>query len=93
MHGVSGQLNVFVLDVDSVVTSYGEHNRLCVFLPRGGEVYIREDLHGLPESTEAQRRTVALKDQSVDLRRMTYVGGERWESRAGESIDHTYRIN
>lgn len=60
-HGVEGHVNVYVLDQESEITSYGKHNRLIVFFDRmSGCVEIREDiLHGLPDSTEADRQRVA----------------------------------
>lgn len=60
-HNMPGQLNGYVLDIDSSITSYGKHNRLLVGRGTGQEqnlVTIREDKRGFPLSTEKDRRKV-----------------------------------
>jgi len=62
----NGHLNVLVNDHDSVVTVFGQHDRVVCFQPQGNELYMRVDLKwdlGMP--TEAQMLTVARKDQDV----------------------------
>lgn len=101
MHGVPGQLNAFVLDVDSIVTGYGAHNRLVVMGPALGSgerlVYIREDLRGLPLSTDAQRRTVAghpAERMHPHGKHLTHVSTSAlYEGRNGQCIDHVYAWN
>lgn len=60
-HGQPGHLNVFVLDQESEVTSFGKHNRLVVGREvDSGEIVVREDIkHGLSMSTEEDRQRVA----------------------------------
>lgn len=61
-HGIPGQLNIYVLDRESDITSFGRHNRLLVSEEiRTGLIHIREDDIGLPESTEIDRMRVACK--------------------------------
>lgn len=58
-HGVSGQFNIFVLDRESDVTGYGEHNRLVVFgNPDNIQITLRGDSIGLPSASEKQRQKV-----------------------------------
>jgi hypothetical protein len=100
-HSVPGQLNVYVLDVDSVVTGYGAHNRLVVMGPALGSgerlIYIREDLRGLPNSTDAQRRAVAnhpAERMHPHGKRLTHVSTSApYDGRNGQSIDHVYAWN
>jgi hypothetical protein len=93
-HGIPGQLNVYVTDVDSDVTGFGLHNRIVVL---GGKVDIiaREDLRGLPLSTDAQRRKVLDGWQRQHPRdtQLGYRGSTRYAVATGESIDHCYQIN
>lgn len=98
-HGVEGQLNRLVLDVDSEVTGFGTHNRLVVFGDLdGSQVFVREDVSddpALPLSTEWQRLSVAhhpshrLHPAGTTLE---HVSSEPWTSPMGKSIDHTYRV-
>lgn len=54
--GVPGQINVYVLDVESDITTFGNHNRLLVFHnSESNQVEIREDEIGLPSSAEEDR--------------------------------------
>lgn len=95
-HGVPGQLNVLVLDVDSEVTSFGRHNRLCVGRDVAtGKLVIREDLRDLPLSTEADRRRVALHpNRRVHPRgtRLVHESSEPYTGNLGECIEHTYLV-
>lgn len=97
-HGVPGQLNVYVLDVDSEVTGYGRHNRLVVFGSLPGEparITIREDVRGLPMSTDQDRRKVANHPGHRlhgNRARLTYVGSEPYDIPSfGPAIEHVYR--
>ena len=101
-HGVPGQLNALVLDVDSEVTSYGRHNRLVVFGPSitqpvEGErnvVTVREDVRpGLPMSTEEDRRRVASGFQRMHPKgtRLVHQSSEPYDGRLGPCVEHTYR--
>lgn len=84
-HGIPGQLNEYVPDVESYRTGYGAHNRIVTGLA-GGSVYIREDRRGLPDSTEAQRLAVLREEWpgiKVHLR-------ERVESDDGKTIYYDY---
>jgi len=92
-YGVPGQINIYVLDVDSEITSYGKHNRLLVFLDRASnQIEIREDNRGLPASTEAYRRKIANGDQRMHPKntRLTYLRSEQSDSQ--KSIWHYYAI-
>lgn len=100
-HNVPGQLNVLVLDVDSEVTNHGRHNRLVVFRGVDDEadiITVREDLRGLPMSTEADRRKMALHPHHrlhAKGQRLVYVESSGVYNEAfgpGGSIDHTYRL-
>jgi len=96
-HNVAGQVNVYVLDVDSDITGKGRHNRLLVFRGTNDEghiVTIREDLRGLPLSSDADRRKVSNGWQRMHPvgSRLEYVGSEQYTNRLGESIEHTYTI-
>ena len=94
-HGVPYQLNVEILDVDSEVTCYGKHNRLLVFGDGPLRVTIREDIRGLPMSTEADRQTMAKhpahrmhgRDETLE-----HVASVEYTSPLGRSIEHTYRV-
>jgi len=98
-HGQHGHLNVFVLDQNSEVTSFGKHNRLVVGREvESGEIVVREDIkHGLPMSTEADRQRVArgyqrMHPKGTSLKLISsseryWSGGRSWES-----IDHRYLI-
>lgn len=85
-HGVPGQLNICVLDTDSDVTDYGRHNRLIVMGDLGPgdkvvSVTIREDLRGLPLSTEEDRMRVAMgwQRQHPQRTRLVFKGKEEEE--------------
>jgi hypothetical protein len=84
-HGIPGQLNVLVPDVESYRTSYGAHNRIVVGLA-GRSVYMREDRRGLPDSTEAQRLAVLREDWPG----MRVVLRSRTESEDGRTIEYEY---
>lgn len=59
LHGVPGQLNGYVLDIESDITGYGKHNRLLVSgHPDGRQITVREDRRGLPNSEECDRQKV-----------------------------------
>lgn len=97
-HGVPGQLNVYVLDVDSEVTSFGKHNRLVVFRGTGDEsdlLYLREDVRGRPMTTETDRRRIArhphhrLHGRRV---RLTHLSSTPYDGRLGPCVEHLYRI-
>jgi hypothetical protein len=97
-HGVEGQINIFVLDKDSDITGYGKHNRLLVFRGTGKDgftITVREDIRGLPLSTEDDRRAVLMGWQRMHPRgqRLDYVSSVRYDAYdAWESIEHTYQI-
>lgn len=93
-HGVPGQVNIYVLDVDSEITGYGAHNPLLVFLD-GTSIDIREDLRGLPLSTDKQRRAVANGRRRMHPRRtrLEFVSSsEPYGPPDRQSIEHVYRI-
>lgn len=52
-------INTKVKDIDSYITGKGKHNRLIVS-KRGNEIFVREDLIGLPLATKSQQREVIL---------------------------------
>lgn len=93
-HGVPGQVNICVLDVDSEITSCGKHNRLLVFLDRTtNQIEIREDVIGLPMSTEKDRIKVAnLWGQRMHPKgyRLIHLRSEQSDSLA--SVWHYYAI-
>lgn len=93
-HGVSGQLNTHVLDVDSDVTGYGKHNRLVVFFDRqSNQIEIREDEIGLPLSSEEDRRKVAnlaTHRHHPKSTRLIFLRSE--QSHSSKSIWHLYAI-
>jgi hypothetical protein len=51
LHGMPGQLNVFVADANSDVTDCGRYNRVVV-LGGTSSITARGDIRGLPLSTE-----------------------------------------
>lgn len=68
-HGERGHLNVLTRDHDSVVTSYGKHDRVVAFLPGPVELYIRVDHKWkLGAPSLAQVLTVARNDQGISGR-------------------------
>ena len=90
-HGVPGQCNIYTLDVDSEITSFGKHNRLLVFGNRDGTVTIREDLReDLPLSTEVDRQRAAKGYQRIHPRfsRLHPIGTDTGE----RAIEHHYQI-
>jgi hypothetical protein len=93
-HGVPGQINTFILDVDSEITSFGKHNRLLVFLdPQTGHIEIREDDIGLPSSSEEDRRKVANSSSQRMHPKSTKLSFLRSElSHSSTSIWHFYAI-
>lgn len=97
-HGVPGQLNVCVLDVESEVTNYGKHNRLVVFRGTGVEsqfIYIREDIRDLPESTELDRMRIARHlwhRLHPAGSRLKHMSSERYGGILGPAIEHQYEI-
>ena len=87
-HGERGHLNIFTRDHDSVVTNYGQHDRVVAFLPGPVELYIRIDHHwNLGEPTHAQILDVARKDQGVKGR-WTFARADRWDD--GSSTDYFF---
>lgn len=90
-HGAPDQMNIYVLDIESEITGYGKHNRLTVFGDTWGEfVSIREDVRGLPISTEEDRMKVATgkQRQHPTGTRLTLVHRED----DGDAIWYQYRI-
>lgn len=88
---IAGQLNIYVLDIDSDHTGFGKHNRLVVFgNPKQHRVEIREDLRGLPLSTEHDRQKFARgwTRQHPRNRRLRYI--ESIPDVRGRSIEHVY---
>lgn len=94
-HGVPGQINVCVLDVDSGITSHGKHNRLLVFMDRqSGQIEIREDDIGLPWSTEKDRRRVACRTYQRMHPKNTRLNYQKSEqSPNGKNVWHFYEID
>lgn len=65
-HGEKGHVNVFIRDHDSVITAYGQHDRVVAFLPDAEGLYARVDHEwNLGRPTADQVLTVARKDQGV----------------------------
>lgn len=68
-----GDFNIYTKDIDSVVTGFGRHQRVCAFLPQcepefNGDLmlYCRVDrVNGLPDPTTQEILAVARKDQGV----------------------------
>lgn len=88
-HGERGHINIFTRDHDSVITSYGKHDRVVAFLPQGNELYIRVDHHWqLGEPTHAQILGVARKDQDIKGR-WTFDRADRWDD--GSSTDYFFK--
>lgn len=87
-HGERGHLNVLTRDHDSVVTSYGKHDRVVAFLPGPVEFYIRVDHKwDLGAPSLAQILTVARKSQGISGRWTL----DRTESRPdGSSTDYFF---
>ena len=94
-HGISGQINVCVLDVDSDITSFGKHNRLLVFKDcKSGQIEIREDNIGLPFSTEKDRRRVANQTyQRLHPKHTKLVFLRSEQDASTKSVWHYYKIN
>lgn len=100
-HGEPHQLNHYVRDVDSDVTDYGRHNRLVVFGPSVTQpdpdgrnvVTIREDVHGLPMSTEEDRLRAANGWQRMHpaRTRLVHESSTPYTGNLGECIEHVYR--
>jgi hypothetical protein len=61
-HGVPGQVNIFTLDKNSSITSFGKHNRLLVFGEVNGNVSIREDLNTGPKLSNWEDRAKVASD-------------------------------
>lgn len=95
LHGVPGQINVLVLDVDSDITSKGKHNRLLVFLDRqSGQIEIREDDIGLPWSTEKDcRRVACLTYQRMHPKNTRLIYQKSEQSPNGKNVWRFYEIN
>lgn len=88
-HGVAGQVNIYTLDKDSVITAHGQHARVVAFLPSYDRdypqfstvLYCRVDIRdGLREPTPAEVLTVARKDQNVKGKWTLHERNE-WETR------------
>lgn len=87
-HGEAGHLNIYTRDHDSVVTGYGQHDRVVAFLPQGNALYIRVDhLWKLERPTPEQVLTVARKDQGV-TGRWVLDRAEPWDD--GSSTDYHF---
>lgn len=92
-HGVPGQINVCVLDKESEITGFGKHNRLLVFGSLNEPVVtVREDIKGLPLSTEVDRKKVLCGWQRLHPRGKTLVlvSSVEYQSGLGQAIEHTY---
>lgn len=90
-HGLSGQINAYIRDIDSDITGFGKHNRLIVFGDlEGKSVTIREDLRGLPMSTERDRRKIVngWVRQHPRGSKLVYVTSEGF----GNSVFHEYLV-
>jgi hypothetical protein len=62
----TGHINIHKRDHDSVITGYGQHDRVVAFQPSTEGLYCRVDHKwGLGEPTVDQILTVARKDQGV----------------------------
>lgn len=65
-HGEAGHVNVLVRDHDSVITGYGQHDRVMAFLPDASGCYVRIDHKwnlGMP--TPKQILKVMREDQGI----------------------------
>lgn len=96
-HGQSGHANIYVLDQDSEITGFGRHCRLLVSKNvASGVICCREDIrHGLPLSTDADRRKVMSGWQRLHPRgsRLVHISSsEPYQCGSGPSIEHLYRI-
>lgn len=94
-HGVPGQLNACVLDVDSEVTSYGKHNRLRVSGSLNGmSITIDEDIRDLPMSSEADRQRVSKGYQRLHPRgtKLVYRSHVQWENGGHQIISYEYDV-
>lgn len=60
LHGQPGNLNGYVLDVNSAITGYGTHNRVVPECPRNGTLAVRIDRKWhLRDPTDAEMLRVA----------------------------------
>lgn len=94
-HNQPGQVNGYVLDVDSDITSFGKHNRLLVFGTLDHKIIeIRENVRGLPMTTETDRQRVAKGYQRLHPRgsKLVYRSHVQWEHRGETIIDYTYDV-
>jgi hypothetical protein len=90
-HGVPGQLSIYVLDADSDITNYGQHNRLLVFADLKAKlITVREDLIGLALTTPAERHAVAHGRLRVHPRGASLKPLKSIAHDDKRSIDHTY---
>lgn len=91
-HGVAGQINICVLDKDSDITGFGKHNRLLVFGSQRS-ITLREDIRGLPLSTEDDRKKCLNSWQRLHPKGITleWESSVEYEGHQGRSIEHSYR--
>lgn len=87
-HNEPGHLNTLVRDHDSVVTGFGQHDRVVAFLPQGASLYIRVDHKWqLGEPTVSQVLEAARKNQGISGR-WSLVSTEGWVD--GSSTDYLF---
>ena len=87
-HGIKGHLNIYTKDEDSVITSFGKHNRVVCFLPKSNTFYARVDrFNEIIDPTIEQILQVAKKDQGISGK---WELLERIESHDRKSIDYTF---
>lgn len=96
-HGVTGQLNIYLLDIGSDITGHGKHNRVLVSQDQHDQTIIaREDRSGLPLSTDVQRRKVMNGWQRMHKVGVKLVHVRSTQHRGGlggESIEHAYKAS
>jgi hypothetical protein len=87
-HGEKGHLNTYTRDHDSVITAYGQHDRVVAFLPNAPGLYARVDHKwNLGEPTPAQILIAIRKDQGVKGR-WTLESRTPWAD--GSSTDYNF---
>lgn len=65
-HYEAGHLNIYKRDHDSVITGYGEHDRVVAFLPGPVDCFVRVDnLWDLGMPTDSQIEKVMRDDQGI----------------------------
>jgi hypothetical protein len=89
-------LNHFVKDEDSDVTSHGKHNRLVVFYDKAwAKVEVREDDISLPAASLEDAKRAAMGPRRVHPRGtfLRYVRATVWESSYGLHRTFEFSVN